>query len=158
MANAWASQSCQKWTLMLVTSGGISLEWDSCNSYHKEWANHIHSPIKSKTIVPCWSVTIHLTPYFRVRQLELTQQDRVRQSDLVQHIKSSAALKQHAWHSSVHSVLMKGAKWQYQFSSRYQTDCFLIFNFFDSFHWVNTLYDGTVNSFSTLALSSELSN
>jgi hypothetical protein len=29
--------------------------------------------------------------------------------------------------------------------------------FVDSFHWVNTLYDDTVNCFSTLALSSEAS-
>jgi hypothetical protein len=33
-----------------------------------------------------------------------------------------------------------------------------MFPYFDSFHRVNTLYDGTVNCFSTIALSSEALN
>jgi hypothetical protein len=82
---------------------------------------------------------------------------QIRQSQLIQHFLSSTPLlKRHAWRSSVYGMGMMALVHTHQTIAMQMPS--LLTAAVNSFHQVNTLYDGTINCFSTLAQSSEASN
>jgi hypothetical protein len=86
---------------------------------------------------------------------------QMRQLQLIQHFLSSKPfLKWHAWRSSVCSVHMvwKQYYWRTLIKQKAMQMPSLLTTSVKSFNQVNTLYDGTINCFSTLAQSSEASN